>query len=48
MDFELSLVSAEVRSEIIHYSCTQAQHRLAHLNSCCRILLKKMQQLWGA
>jgi hypothetical protein len=47
MDFELSLVSAEVRSEIIHDSCTHAQHRLTHLNNCCLILLKKMQQLLG-
>jgi hypothetical protein len=48
MDFELALVSAEVRSEIIHNSCTDAQHRLVHLNTCCQILLRKMQRMLGA
>ena len=46
--FELSLVSAEVRSEVIHDNCSYAQHRLSHLNNCAQILLRKMQRLLEA
>ena len=42
MDFELSLVSAEVRSEIIHDSCTHT-HNTGCLTSiiAAQILLRK-------
>ena len=46
--FELSLVSAEVRSEVVQDSCTYAQHRLSHLNNCAQILMRKMKRLLEA